>query len=605
MKHLRKRLLVVIAMVVVSVAAANAADINVTAQIDRRTDIYTGDSFVYQIVVKGTEEVAKVDTTPIEKYHPKNTGVYNNSSTSITIVNGRRTQTTISQYAINFSIRADVPGEIVLKPVSVEVAGDVYVTNPVTINILKPGQTDQIGIKAWLDEENCYVGQPVVMTVEFQYSATLGALRFSAPAFVSDEFYVENVDKDVKNLEKFDLGIGVEVYGSQKRINAGGKNVMVVRFAKVLIPKEKGNIEIEPVTVLADMAVGKRNRNSMFDDIFDRRQYKRVAAVSKPMTLNVVALPTENRPKSFYGLVGNYEIKAKAKPIEVNVGDPITLKIMVRGSDYLKPVKMPNLEAILGSDFKIAQEEPMEKIDENGVKIFTQIIRVDNNEVKQIPSIEMSFFDVTKRKYVTAKTEPISLDVTKTKLLTGSDVLSEKGQGQNSEIKIIQKGLSANYQNIDALKDMRFDPAKAIFHAGYMAMWLMAVIGLAIAVAVKIAMGDSGTKAAKKQKNAAKWAVAEIKAIEKQATNQHEKFAAILKEFIGRKFDRKVLSLTAGQCGDIVLNKTRDEQLTDDYVRLLQQCEAVCYAALIGRISNEEMNQAINLINQIEKKSKG
>jgi hypothetical protein len=100
----------------------------------------------------------------------------------------------------------------------------------------------------------------------------------------------------------------------------------------------------------------------------------------KHYTLEINDLPQTDKPDTFYGLVGSYTITANAAPTQVNVGDPITLKIKIGGSQYLKPVQWPSLEQIpeIASSFKIPSEYADGEI-EDGAKLFTQTIRANNH----------------------------------------------------------------------------------------------------------------------------------------------------------------------------------------------------------------------------------
>ena len=81
------------------------------------------------------------------------------------------------------------------------------------------------------------------------------------------------------------------------------------------------------------------------------------------------------------------------------------------------------LEQILDFDtnFKIPSEKAS-PVMENGSKVFTQTIRANSDTVTEIPSIPLVYFDSEKGEYVTAKTDPIKLEVSPTKILTTSDM---------------------------------------------------------------------------------------------------------------------------------------------------------------------------------------
>ena len=82
---------------------------------------------------------------------------------------------------------------------------------------------------------------------------------------------------------------------------------------------------------------------------------RKLVVPSNELNLEVLPLP-EPRPPSFTGLVGAYSIETAAAPTEVNVGDPITLTIRIRGPEPLENIPAPALhtQQSLVEDFKVS-----------------------------------------------------------------------------------------------------------------------------------------------------------------------------------------------------------------------------------------------------------
>ena len=400
--------------------------------------------------------------------------------------------------------------------------GKNYQTNPVEVNILKPGTTDQLDLEVSLSEQQCYVGQPVIMTIKFYISADIGDFQFNIPAFTSDAFYLEEPDNPNPQAKEFNLGNGITVLISQYRTTHNGKDSILLSFSKVLIPKYPGEIEISPASVSADVAVGKaRSRDPFSDDSFfggffgSRKEYKRFMVSSQPLKLTVLPLPEEGKPSGFYGLVGQYTITASAAPTQVNVGDPVTLTIKIGGGKYLKPVQWPALEQIseLAQNFKIPSEKATPAI-ENGYKVFTQTIRANNDKVTEIPSIPLAYFDAEKGKYAVAKTEPIKLEVSPSKMLTNADLEGSDFTPVNKEVEAIKKGLSANYEGLDVLTNQTFSPLSAAVSPGYAPVWAGPLVLLIASAVIKFFTHTTPEKVAqKRRRNAAGIAIGKLKKI--------------------------------------------------------------------------------------------
>lgn len=595
-------------------ASSAKASIRVFAQVDKSEDIYVGENFGYHIIIDGDNKAAQVDLTPLSKYNPQGAGNRDVSQTSISIINGRRTQQITKQYVMSYSLTSNKVGQIELPPVSVTIDGKSYRTNPVEINILKPGTTDQLDLEVTLSEQQCYVGQPVIMTVKFYILADIGDFQFNIPAFTSDDFYIEDTDTSNPQAKEYDLGNGVIVRASQYRTTHNGRDSILLFFSKVLIPKHAGEIACLPASVSADVAVGRvQSRDRFFDDSFfdgffgSRKEYKRFMVSSQPLNLKVRPLPEEDKPSGFYGLVGQYTIAASATPTNVNVGDPITLTIRVGGSKYLKPVQWPALEHIpeLTDNFKIPSEKASPTI-QNSYKVFTQTIRASNDKIDAIPSIPLVFFDADKGRYDIAKTKPIKLDVSPTKILTQADLEGLDFAPVNKEVEAIKKGLSANYEGLDALTNQTFSPLVAAMSIPYLLIWAGPLALLAICSLIKLFTYTTPEKvAAKRRRSAAGKAISQVrKIVSYPIEQQNELLASTMKQYIGGRFDKIAGSLTSDDCFETIITETKDRQVAEKYKEIIASCEAARYAPAEKNLQAHKTEEAINLIKIIEKKSK-
>jgi len=567
--------------------------VRVSAQVDSQKDIYVGESFGYYIVIEGADKEGQVDLSPLQKYNPQSTG--NRQQSSVNIVNNRMTKTVTT--IMTYSLSTNLQGRIQIPPVTVTVDGKEYKTNPVAVNILKPGTTDKLELDVVLSEEQCYVGQPVVMTVRFYRYANIGEYQFNIPILNSDDFYIEEPDDSTGQAKQY-------------RTTRDGREAILLAFSKILIPRRAGKIEIEPSSISAELVVGQvRSRDSFFDGFFgSQTQYKRFMVSTEPLELTVLPLPEQGKPKGFYGLVGRYTISATAKPTtDVYIGDPITLTIKVGGSKYLKPVQWPVLEEVgeLAANFKIPSQKASATI-EDGFKVFTQTIRPDNNRANTIPSIPLVYFDPDTGSYSIAKTEPIKLDLKPSKRLTAADIEGRDFAPINKEVEAIKKGLSANYEGLDVLENMSFSPASALVNPGYATIWAVPLGILILSSAAKLLTHSNPEKiAAKRRRQACNKAIAQLKKIVSTDSSQrNELVVSIMKQYIGDRFDRMAGSLTGDDCYDTITRATEDTEIADKFRQTIEHCEAARFASIDVNIDSGKTRDIIGLIRNIEKKSK-
>ncbi len=586
------------------------AQVQVFAQVDSQKDIYVGESFTYHVIIDGENNPGQVDLAPLAKYNPRSAGNRDVSQTSISIINGKTTQNVVKRYVMSYSLVSNQAGRIEISPVKVTVAEKSYQTNPVSVNILKPGTTDQLDLEVTLSEQQCYVGQPVLMTIKFYFSADISDPQFNIPVFNGDSFYFENPDILDQQVKEFDLGSGTTVLVSQHQVMHKGKQSNVLILRKILIPKVSGPVQLEPTVVSTDVAVGRsRSRGRFFDDFFSSgKQYKRFMVRSEPLTLTVLPLPEQGEPDGFYGLVGRYTISASAKPTtDVYMGDPITLTIKIGGSKYLKLVQWPKLEQVpgLAANFKMPSQKAPPTIADDS-KVFTQTIRPDNNQANVIPSIPLAYFDPDTGSYNVAKSKPIKLDLKPSKRLTAADIEGKDFAPINKEVEAIKKGLSANYESPDVLENMSFSPAAALISPVYAPIWAVPLGVLILTSVAKFLTHTSPEKvAAKRRRQAGSKAIAQLKkTISMDTSQQNEQVASIMKRYVGDRFDKIAGSLTGNDCYEAVINATKDAEIADKYRQTMEHCESARYASIDISIDSGKTKDIIELIRNIEKKLK-
>jgi len=159
----------------------------------------------------------------------------------------------------------------------------------------------------------------------------------------------------------------------------------------------------------------------------------------------VQPLPTEGRPDSFSGAVGQYQISTFAVPSNVRVGDPIQLVIDISG-EPIETIPAPDLTAIpqLNEDFRVPTET-LAGTSRDNQKRFTQTIRAKRADVKEIPAIEFAYFDPQAGQYAVAHSEPIPVLVSVVEQLDAADldIAAQPPQAQGTTLEA-RDGLRGN-----------------------------------------------------------------------------------------------------------------------------------------------------------------
>lgn len=606
------RLVMAVCGLMVSTSGGALGEVRVVAQVDSSKDIYVGESFAYMIIIDGDNKVGQADLSPLAQYNPQSAGNRDISQTSTTMRNNKVSRTVVKRYVMSYSLTVGSQGQIELPAITVTLEGKRYRTNPVRVNVVKPGTTDKLDFDVELSDRKCYVGQPVIMSVKFYVAATadVGDFQFNIPAFTNDSFYIEDTEVSDPQAKMFRMHTGISVAVSQRRVTYKRQDFTLVSFSKVLIPKQPGEIDLGTASVTAALAVGRTRSRSPFDDFGffgSQKEYKRYAVSGKPLMLTVLPLPGEGRPAGFYGLVGRYTIEASASPTKVSVGDPITLTIKIAGSRYLKPVQWPALEQVgeLMRNFKLPAQKASPAV-EGGSKIFTQTIRANNDQVRSIPPIPLAYFDADKGEYTVAKTASIPLEVAPTIILTNADLQGMDGGVVNRQVEAIKKGLSANYEGPDVLINQSFSPLAAATGSGYLAIWAVPLAGLVISSFVKLFTRSSPEQLARRRRRLAKSkAIKQLKTIATADMQQRQELlVSAMKQYIGERFDKVSGSLTADDCCEVIASATNDPKIATKYKDAIAACEVSRYASAEADIGAGRIDEVVNLIGAIDKKSR-
>ncbi|MGA3285082.1 MAG: BatD family protein [Verrucomicrobiota bacterium] len=128
---------------------------------------------------------------------------------------------------------------------------------------------------------------------------------------------------------------------------------------------------------------------------FDGGEQKQVSLATDSIEVQSLPLPTEGRPADFNGAVGHYTMTVNAGPMNVTVGDPITVRIQISGRGALDALTPPNQPE--WHDFKVyppvSKMETSDQLGLEGTKTFEEIVTPQNTDVHQLPQFSFSFFD--------------------------------------------------------------------------------------------------------------------------------------------------------------------------------------------------------------------
>jgi hypothetical protein len=235
-----------------------------------------------------------------------------------------------------------------------------------------------------------YLGE--IFPVEIRLYAQGGSRIAQHPQLAGDSFTVGKLSEPAQSTTQ----VGAFAY------------VLVV-YKVAVSPAKAGSLTLGPATMLLNVP-RPNGRRDFFGQIVD---WDRATLASEPTTLQVLPLPTQNVPASFSSAVGRYTLAVSASPTNLTVGDPITVKIQVRGRGALDALTLPAQDTWreFTSYPPTSKVESSDALGLEGLKVFELVVSPQNAGVKELPPFQLSFFDPDQKIYRTLSGPPIPLVV--------------------------------------------------------------------------------------------------------------------------------------------------------------------------------------------------
>ncbi len=403
------------ACLILAPTARAQGEVSVVAELSN-TSVYLGDSVLLQITVEGTDDADEPSVPEIPGVSVLAQGGGSQSRSFITWRNGRREATQRLSYVFQYSLTPTRAGVFDIPAIDVPVAGRTYTTQPLRVSAVEPPIDPDALIRIELDAEEAYVGQPVRARVSWFFEGVARSASFRASELPPSIDVMPlpppaGTTSDVYRIDAF----GVQAQAAQARGVRDSRPSPALVFELMLIPREAGEFRVGPVVVVFDRSRGPR----------------RVMSRSDEVTLSVRPLPEAGRPPGFTGLIGDFSLSLDASPTEVNVGDPISLRLTIHGPEPLSGADAPDLAADpdIAERFK-PSADGWERTgqDRAGARSFETTIRARTEDVDAIPPIRLPYFDPVSGEYRYAMTDEVPLEVRRTRRVTAADAIMAPGR---------------------------------------------------------------------------------------------------------------------------------------------------------------------------------
>jgi hypothetical protein len=453
------------------------ADIQVEAYVNS-TNVRKGQQFKYTIEISGSDanNVKQPDLPKIPNV--KNRGVSTSSSSQVSIVNGKMTQSVTKQY--NYSLIATKEGKILIPPVNVRFKGKNHTTSAIKVNVSnktapsanrsnnrrsnqssrsQSGSTDNFEENLFINVDypkgkTFYEGEAIPFRYQLFKRYNVANLSFEEREAANDIW----IDKRYE-AERADF----------RPVNKNGMRYDVLDLrTEIIRPNKSGTIVIPEVAMNVDVVLRSR---SFFD--FDRTQS--YVITSDPIKIKVKPLPNTTSP-DYTGAIGNYNIDATVNKTDLKAGDSFTYTLKITGNGNFQYFESPTLPD--NPHFRFMEPEKKIVVDNsargslNGSLELKYLVIPREEGKHKLPAINFTYFNTKTKSYKTISTKEFEFNIAK-----GDYFTMQGGTAQNT---VLQEGVDIAYiKTIDKLQS--FNP---IFKQIW--FWFVAIIMLLTFIPVLI-----------------------------------------------------------------------------------------------------------------------
>lgn len=359
-------------------------------------------------------------------------GPQKGTSTSVSIVNGQKTKT--SQTTFTYVLLPKKTGKFQLPSASATVKGEQLWSGRHSIEVVANGaeargsqqsqssdsrgenqvrstggiSSDDIFLRMSVSKSKAVVGETITATLKLYQRVNIAGFedaRFPTfNGFWSQETFAP------QNIEFKRENVGDMIYNS------------AVLRTWTLIPQQAGDIVIEPseLVCLVNVRAPRTSTGSIFDSFFqDDYQTVRKRVSTQAHTVHVSQVPG-GAPASFGGGVGTFKMTASVTRDSLKAHDAASLLVTVSGKGNVALLEAPEI------DFPVDFEVYDVKVTETaGSKTFEYPFIPRSHGDFVLGPVEYSYYDISAGKYVTLKSDPMPLAVSR-----GSESDAQPGSGQ-------------------------------------------------------------------------------------------------------------------------------------------------------------------------------
>jgi hypothetical protein len=521
-----------------------------------------------------------------------------NQAISNSWINGKRSFSKTYSYFLQPKSK----GTFTIKQATIEINGQTYKTQPVTIEVTNAVDKPKDGNNAdYLAEENVHLVAEVSKTNPYLNEA----ITVTYKLYVSNEVSITSRWREIDIPKYADFwSQNIDNQGNLKVYNGTYKGEdyrYVVLRKTILYPQKTGKLIIDPLVLDVPIDV-QTNKRDFFGRFITTRVNKTISAGK--VAIQVKPLPQKNKPEDFTGAVGDFTFEVFSDKTNLDANESLKLTVKVAGKGNLKLFDLPKLTLPASLEVYEPVRDNKIRVNAQGMQgsiadVYTVVPQAKG--VYPIRPIRFSYFDPKSETYksitskelvITVENGPVNTSVN-TNIPSKQNIILPENKFKYIQLKTQLKPIN-----------------KPAFF-GSTLFWVLLVSPLFLIPFIiflgnkrrEIALDVEGNKLRSRNRLAKKY-LSEAKKNLSKTDSFYEALERALHNYLKAKLNIETADFSKEKIYDLLQEKNIDTQTIEAFISLLKTCEMARYSPTSKTTMQSDFDKAVAVISNIDKQLK-
>ena len=499
-----------------------------------------------------------------------------NQSTSMTIVNGRRS----NKISLTYTLRPKNVGIQRIGAAKIKTKSGVLSTQPLKIEVIKASQNSNqsiadVFIISQISDSVAYVGQQLVLDYKLYTLLDVRTVNMvTEPEF--DGFYKEEIRASRSGFQR-------EIYNGKEYYTKSVKRL-------ILFPQQTGTYKIEAVPI--ELGIAKKGSQQSRSFFFSQQLIKK-QVVTTPLTIVVKNTPPTTL--NYSGAVGNYRMEASTPKRSLTTDDAIIVNMKIVGNGDSKtviPPKWPSNDSLEVYDPNILDDETYKNGPEiTHAKIFEYLL-VPKVTGRYRLSAEFTYYNPDSARYITLSKRLPTIQV-----LKGSNKVVEISKDTEKQIEGIMTSTKLSATARESIYG-------SWWHNSLLGLIGISSIGLILFYNHRNKSVDTNPDEIKRKKA---YSVA-LSRLEKakqlmggdDSKAFYEEITIATKKYISDKYKIPAMHINNNEVISQLRNQDINDKILSDIREIFNKSEMGLYAPSSSASKDQIYNDTLDIISQLE-----